>query len=103
MYIGPEAEGRLAVAPIFDSSLDPIHQNISVVPYNKLLESAAYVLGSSDYASTPNKDCGVNFRNLSSSTYQSEFQTLHDFYVEQPSGRGSSLELEIFAHQGVQR
>ncbi|ROV98478.1 hypothetical protein VPNG_08539 [Cytospora leucostoma] len=100
VYIGPEAEGRLAIAPILD--LNPVHQNISVVPYNKLLESAAYGLGSSDCASTPNKGYGVNFRNLSSSTYQSAFQTLNDFYAEHPGGRGSSLELEIFAPQGVQ-
>lgn len=40
LYIGPEETGRESMAPIFD--LGPAIANVSVVPYNKLIQTMAF-------------------------------------------------------------
>ena len=73
-----------------------------MVAYNKLTNTAAFGLGVSICEPVHFKNYGANYRNLSSSTYQTVFQKLSDFYVNYPDGRDSSVDLEIFAPQAVE-
>ena len=76
--------------------------NISMLAYNTIIPNALFKLGITVCEPVHVKGYGVNYRNLSSFTYQTVFQRLSDFYAAYPDGRGSSIELEIFAPQAVQ-
>ena len=73
-----------------------------MVAYNELTNTAAFGLGVSLCEPVYFQNYGANYRNLSSSTYQTVFQKLSDFYVNYPDGRDSSVDLEIFAPQAVE-
>ena len=100
VYFGSEEKGRELIAPILD--LNPIATNISMLAYNTIIQNSLFKLGITVCAPVHVKGYGVNYRNLSSSTYQTVFQRLSDFYAAYPDGSGSSIELEIFAPQAVQ-
>ncbi|OQD81687.1 hypothetical protein PENANT_c026G10445 [Penicillium antarcticum] len=100
VYLGPESEGRELIAPLLD--LNPTASSISMVNYNTLIDKAAWGLGRAICAPVSVSGYGVNYRNLSSTTYQQVFQMLGDFYVQYPDGRGSSVEMEVFAPQAVE-
>ncbi|KAL2824211.1 FAD-binding domain-containing protein [Aspergillus cavernicola] len=99
VYLGPEDEGRELIAPLLD--LNPSSTSISVVPYNRLIDTALGGLGVSICSSTYVAGYGVNYRELSSDTYQEVFQMMSDFYIQYPDGRASSVEMELFAPQAV--
>ncbi|KAI0469320.1 Glucooligosaccharide oxidase [Xylaria cf. heliscus] len=99
VYIGPEDKGRELIAPVLN--LNPVVTDIRMVQYNTLVDVALFGLGRSICADTYIDGYGVNYRNLSSSTFQGIFQTLSDFYVDHPDGRDSTVELEIFANEAV--
>lgn len=75
--------------------------NISVVQTNRIVDTALNGLGRSICVSTRIDGWGVNYRNLSSSTFQTAFQKMSDFYADYPDGRGSSIEMEVFPNQAV--
>ncbi|KAL8786720.1 MAG: hypothetical protein Q9195_008095 [Heterodermia aff. obscurata] len=99
VYFGSEDKGRELIAPILD--LNPIISNVSMLAYNTIIPNALFKLGITACEPVHVKGYGVNYRNLSSSTYKTVFQRLSDFYATYPDGRGSSIELEIFARQAV--
>jgi hypothetical protein len=99
-YIGPEDEGRKLIAPLLD--LNPVVEAISMVSYNNLTNEALFGLGVSICADVSVKGYGVNYRNLSASTYEKLFQRMSDFYLEYPDGQGSSIELETFSPAAVE-
>ncbi|RFU78524.1 fad binding domain [Trichoderma arundinaceum] len=102
VYMGPEDKGRALIAPLL--KLSPTMVSVSMVPYNKLVSVALLGLGSSLCTTgAVGSWYGVNYRNLSSSTFQKVFQKMSDFYIEYPDGRGSAVEMEIFATQAVQK
>lgn len=82
--------------------LNPTASSISMVNYNTLTDKAAWGLGRAICAPVSVSGYGVNYRNLSSTTYQQVFQMLSDFFVQYPDGRGSSVEMEVFAPQAVE-
>ncbi|KAJ5150455.1 uncharacterized protein N7500_010644 [Penicillium coprophilum] len=101
VYLGPEARGRELIQPILD--LNPVLTSISTtVRYNELPYVALLGLGNTICNPVAISGYGVNYRTLSSSTYQTVFQLLTDFFAEFPDGRGSSVELEIFAPHAVE-
>lgn len=100
VYIGPEDEGRKLIAPV--QNLNPVTEAISVVSYSNLINVALFGLGNSICADVFLKGYAVNYRNLSASTYETIFHKLSDFYIEYPDGRGSSLEMEVFAPEAVE-
>ena len=83
--------------------MNPISVNISTVAYNKLIDVALQGLGRAICApGTFVSGYGVNYRNLSSSTFQSAFKKVNDLYVEYPDSHTSGIEMEIFAPQAVE-
>ena len=82
-------------------ALNPTLTNISVVQTNRLIDTALGGLGRSICVSTRIDGFGVNYRNLSSSTFQTAFQKMSDFFADHPDGRGSSIEMEVFPNQAV--
>lgn len=83
--------------------LNPAVTSINAtVQYNDLPYVSLLGLASAICSPVAISGYGVNYRSLSSATYQDVFQTLTDFYNEFPDGRGSTVELEIFAPQAVQ-
>jgi hypothetical protein len=73
-----------------------------MVPWNKLLSIAGGGLGAGICEPVFVKGYGVNYRNLSSTTYQAVFNLMSNFYADYPDGRGSSVEMEVFAPQAVE-
>ena len=100
VYIGSEDQGRQFIAPLLD--LNPVAEAINVVSYSNLTNEALFGLGTSICADVFLKGYGVNYRNLSASTYETVFQKLNDFYLEYPDGRSSSLEMEVFSPAAVE-
>lgn len=100
VYIGPEDKGRELIAPLFD--LNPTATSVSMVAYNNLTNTAAFGLGVEICEPVYIKGYGVNYRNLSSATFQTVFQKLSEFYADYPDSCDSSVEMEIFAPQAVE-
>ena len=73
-----------------------------MVAYNKLTKTAAFGLDGEECEPVYFNGYGANYRNLSSSTYQTVFKLMSDFYANHPDGRDSSIDLEIFAPQAVE-
>ncbi len=74
-----------------------------MTPWDKLQETAAWGLGAGAICDQVQiKGYGANYRTLSSSTYQSVFQKVNDFYADYPDGRSTSIEWEIFSPEAVQ-
>ena len=73
-----------------------------MVACNKQTNTAAFGLSVKICEPVYIKGYGVNYRNLSSSTFQTVFQKLSDFYADYPDGRDSTVEIEIFARQAVE-
>lgn len=103
VYIGPEDEGRKWIAPL--EALGPLTSSVSVIPYNKIYPTALGGLGNTICGNdvTSEVGYGINFANLSSSTYQTIFKKLSNFYITYPDGRASGIEMEVFAPQAVQK
>ncbi|KAI1083648.1 Glucooligosaccharide oxidase [Whalleya microplaca] len=100
VYIGPEDEANKYIKPLLD--LNPINSSISVIPYNNLVNTAAWGLGVEICATVHINGYGVNYRKLDSPTYQTVFQRMSDFFARYPDGRSSSIEMEVFAPQAVE-
>ncbi|KAL4784744.1 FAD-binding domain-containing protein [Aspergillus varians] len=100
VYLGSEERGREIIAPLLD--LNPTYIHINTVPYNVLPHVALLGLGATICSPVSIAGYGVNYRNLSSSTYQDVFQTTTDFWAEYPDGRTSTVEIELFAPQAVE-
>ncbi|KAK3936141.1 hypothetical protein QBC46DRAFT_461661 [Diplogelasinospora grovesii] len=99
VWIGPEEEGQKYIAPLYN--LNPTEVSVEMVAWNKITNTAAFGLGVPICEPVHIKGYGANFRNLSSTTYQDVFRDMSDFYAAYPDGRGSSVEIEIFAPQAV--
>ena len=100
VYIGPKEEGLKVLAPVL--ALKPAASNIQVVPWNKLVATAA---GGADALICP-KNVSHNtywttLRNLSGSSFQSSFEKLDIFYKTYPDGRGTTINLETFPNQAT--
>jgi len=102
-YIGPEVEGKKLIEPVM--ALGPIWTVQKVIAYNEIYPTVLGGLGElfCGNAVVYQNGYGINLAKLSSATYQTIFQKLSDFYTQHPDGRGSSIELEIFARQAVER
>lgn len=100
IYIGPEEKGRELMTPIFD--IGPIVANVSVVPYNKLIQIMAF--GADANLCVPGKSLAtysVNVWQFSVATYEWAFKKVSDFFAQYPAGRGSSFIFETFPNQAV--
>ncbi|PHH61213.1 hypothetical protein CDD81_694 [Ophiocordyceps australis] len=98
VYLGPEAEGRKAMAPVLD--LLPPVANMSVIPWHELLSVQGFGLDAANCNNGVIRDIySVNVRKLSADTFEDAFSKMADFYAEYPGGRNSVIELEIFPNQ----
>ncbi|KAI2643564.1 Glucooligosaccharide oxidase [Xylaria nigripes] len=101
VYIGPEGDAERFIAPL--RQLNPISSSVSMVPYNKLVATAAGGLGDSICSQTKINSLGVNYKNLDSRTFKHVFSQLSDFYNAFPDGRTSTVEMEIFSNDAVKK
>lgn len=88
------------MTPIFD--IGPVVANVSVVPYNKLIQTMAF--GADANLCVPGKSLAtysVNVRQFSVATYEWAFKKVSDFFAQYPAGRGSSFIFETFPNQAV--
>ncbi|KAI0437383.1 hypothetical protein F4803DRAFT_566114 [Xylaria telfairii] len=100
VYVGPEAEARRVMAPIF--KLNPPTAAVSVVPWNHLITTAGFNLDPVFCeANNIRSIYTTNVRKLSASTYQAAFEKISEYFDQYPAGRGSSLEFEIFPNQAT--
>lgn len=76
-----------------------------MIAYNEIYPNALGGLGDSLCGDHKVSEVGygINYANLSSSTFQTVFQKLSDFYIQYPDGIDSSIEMEIFAPQAVEK
>lgn len=86
-------------------ALGPISTVQRVIAYNEIYPTILGGLGKLFCGNEVvyQKGYGINMAKLSSSTYQTVFQKLSDFYKNYEDGRGSSIELEVFSRQAVER
>ncbi|KAK0634890.1 hypothetical protein B0T17DRAFT_514654 [Bombardia bombarda] len=99
-YMGSEADGRRAMAPIL--ALNPPVVSISTVPWNKLFATAGFGIDPVLCENNVIRDLySANVRNLSASTMQAAFNKMGTFYSDHPEARGSVLELETFPNQAA--
>lgn len=100
-YLGPQEEVQQYIDAILD--LDPITTNISMVAYNEIVKYSLWGLGENICTEVSQKGYGVNWRNISSDSYQEVFQQMADFYVQHPGAQGSSVEIEVFSPHAVEK
>ncbi|KAI0393715.1 Glucooligosaccharide oxidase [Xylariaceae sp. FL0594] len=100
VYVGSEAAAKPYFAPLL--AMNPLSSSISSVPYNNLIKVAAGGLGVSICEQTKLNGYGANYKTLDSATFQRVFKRMSDFYAAYPDGRGSTIEMEVFAPQAVQ-
>ncbi|KAL8988161.1 MAG: hypothetical protein Q9177_002723 [Variospora cf. flavescens] len=100
VYIGPREEGLRVMAPVL--ALNPPITNIQVVPWNKLVSTAA---GGADALICPknvsHNTWWANLRSLPSSTFQASFDELNNFYKQYPEARGTTINAETFPNQAM--
>ena len=88
------------MAPIFD--LEPVVNNISVVPYDKLITTVG--LGANPTLCIPGKSLvayTLNVRQLSVPTIEWSYKKISDFHRKHPTARGSNLMFETFPYQAI--
>ena len=100
VYIGPREEGLRVMAPVL--ALNPPIANIQVVPWNKLIATAA---GGADTAicqkNLSRNTYWANLRNLSAPTFQATFDRVDEFFKKYPEASGTSVNLETFSNQAM--
>ncbi|KAL8743199.1 MAG: hypothetical protein Q9184_008142, partial [Pyrenodesmia sp. 2 TL-2023] len=100
VYIGPREEGLRVMAPVL--ALNPPVSNIQVVPWNKLVPTAA---GGANALLCPKNSSHntwwANLRSLPSSTFQASFDELNNFYKQYPEARGTTINAETFPNQAM--
>lgn len=100
VYIGPREEGLRVMAPVL--ALNPPVTNIQVVPWNKLVSTAA---GGADALICPknvsHNTWWANLRSLPASTFQASFDELNNFYKQYPEARGTTINAETFPNQAM--
>ncbi|KAI1502629.1 FAD-binding domain-containing protein [Biscogniauxia marginata] len=100
VYAGPEEDGRKVMQPIFD--LNPPTAAVSMVPWNRLVTTAGFGLDPVFCeANVIRSIYTTNVRKLSAPTYRSMFEKMSEYFEQNPAGRGSSVELEIFPNQAT--
>ncbi|KAK8070917.1 hypothetical protein PG997_011120 [Apiospora hydei] len=100
VYLGPEAEGRKALAPFL--ALGPSYQSISVVKWNKLIATAGGGVEAQTCADGLYRDLySMNIKNYSAATYSASFAKMADFFARYPEARTSILQFEWFPNQAV--
>ncbi|KAF4627992.1 hypothetical protein G7Y89_g10162 [Cudoniella acicularis] len=99
-YLGPEDEGLKAFAPIF--ALNPIVTGVQTFPWNKVIEGVA---GGADAFNCLNgaehSVYDVNGRKISGDTYKMVFDKLSVFYEQNPDGRESLVQIDLFPNQAM--
>ncbi|KAI1752351.1 hypothetical protein F4782DRAFT_501516 [Xylaria castorea] len=99
-YLGPKKAGLKKFQPLFD--LKPIIGDITVYPYNKIIQSVAG--GADAYICL---DGGihdvytVNARTLSASTYTSVFGQFSTLLADYPEFRGSDIQVAVFPNNAA--
>ena len=76
--------------------------SISVVPWNKLVVTAA--LGANAIICPKNQSHNTHWatlRQLSGPTFQSSFEQVDAFYKKYPTARATSINLETFPNQAM--
>ncbi|KAI0200233.1 hypothetical protein F4808DRAFT_461098 [Astrocystis sublimbata] len=100
VYYGPESEARKVLAPIL--GLNPPVVNISVIPWNQLLDTVFFGSDSSNCVGNRTASLyGVNMRVMTASTYQHVVEKMGQFYADNVNGRGSILTLEMFPNKAT--
>jgi len=100
VYLGPEDEGREALAPIFD--LNPPVADVTIVAWNKLLYTSGWGFDAVVCEKNETRDLySTSVRSLSASTYDVAFEKMTTFFADYPNARYSSVEFEIFPIQAT--
>ena len=100
VYIGPEAEGMALIKPFLD--LKPVVQEISVVPWNKLVSTAGFGLNA-DFCVKGSiySMYGISATKVDAATYIDAFNELVHLWATVPAAIFSTIELEFFPNQAV--
>lgn len=100
VYVGPQSEGEKVIKPFLD--LNPLVQNISVVPWNRLSDVATF--GIANYACHKGileSIYSLALKNIDPATFASVFELLTKFYLENPPARGSNFFYEVLSNEAV--
>ncbi|KAI0456759.1 FAD-binding domain-containing protein [Xylaria acuta] len=99
-YLGPEEAGLKEFQPLFD--LKPIIGDVTVYPYNTLIQSVAG--GADAYICLDGAIHDVytiNARNLSASTYKSVFGQISTLFADYPDFQQSVIQIAIFPNNAA--
>ncbi|KAI1744616.1 Glucooligosaccharide oxidase [Xylaria scruposa] len=99
-YIGPEKKGRELMAPVL--ALNPIVQNITIVPWNQIIRVQGF--GTDASLCIPNKNLlsyTLNVEQLSVPSFEQSYQDFSEFFAKYPGGRNSSALFETFPNTAV--
>ncbi|RYO95539.1 hypothetical protein DL764_007674 [Monosporascus ibericus] len=100
MGVGPENEGREALAPIL--ALEPSRFKISIIKWNKLVATARGGVEEQTCQDNVIRDLyRMNLKNYSASTYEAAFPKMADFFDKSPEGGFSILQFEFFSNQAM--
>ncbi|KAG7001440.1 FAD-linked oxidoreductase OXR1 [Physcia stellaris] len=100
VYIGTKDEGMKLMAPLL--ALESTVSNISVVPWNKLVGTAAF--GADALICPKNQSHNTHWatlRKLSGPTFQTSFEKLDAYFRKYPSAHGTTINLETFPNQAM--
>lgn len=101
VYAGPEAAGRKAVQFLVDQK--PLQQNISVVPWNKLIQTAGFGFTGPEICERGNRRSqwaiGVNV--LDAPTYSTVLSLYNEMIQKYPAAKDSSVDVQILPTQGI--
>ncbi|MCJ1251587.1 hypothetical protein MMC30_008822 [Trapelia coarctata] len=101
VYAGPEAEGRKAVQFLIDQK--PLLQNLTMVPWNRLIQSAAFGATGPPLCVKGRRrgQWGVGVNQIDPETYSKVAVLYQEMITKYPASINSVLDMQLLPTQGV--
>ncbi|KZF25316.1 FAD-dependent oxidase [Xylona heveae TC161] len=101
VYAGPEDAGRAAVQPFVDQG--PLVQNFTVVPWNKLIQTAGFGFTGPAICEKGNRrsQWAAGVINIDPPTYVSVLKQFEEMITEYPAAIDSSVDFQLLPNQAA--
>lgn len=100
VYIGPKEEGLKVITPV--TALKASSVNIQEVPWSDEIATAAEGINAALCQKNLSRNpYSANLRNLSSSTFQTTFEKMVQFFDDYPNARSTAIDIETFPNQAM--
>lgn len=101
VYAGPESDGRAAVQFLYDQK--PIVSNVSMVPWNQLIETAGFGFTGPEICERGNRHSqwAIGVEKIDADTYVKASEIFQDMITRYPSSSESSIDVQLLPTQGI--